>query len=95
MVGGMTTGQQGVINARVVMQGRCARHEGPGPGAPEARGEGKMGQHAAAGTIKAINGSNLTVTTQRGQEVTIATTTDTAVLNNGFKAVNTLKVGDK
>ncbi|HYO49832.1 MAG TPA: DUF5666 domain-containing protein, partial [Chloroflexia bacterium] len=44
--------------------------------------------------IKAINGSAITVTTERGQEVTVNTTADTAVLNSGFKSVSSLKVGD-
>jgi len=88
-VAGMTTGQPGVINARVVMQGRCGDHDG---GKPEGRGPG---HHVAAGSIKAISGSNVTITNERGQDVTLVTTANTAVLNNGFKAVGTLKVGDK
>jgi hypothetical protein len=91
-VAGMTTGQPGVINARVVTQGRCGHHSEPGKERP---GEKRSGHHVAAGSIKAINGSNITIATERGQDVTLITTANTAVLNNGFKAVGTLKVGDK
>lgn len=91
-VAGMTTGQPGVINARVVTQGRCGHHSEPGRERP---GEKRPGHHMAAGSIKAINGSNITITNERGQDVTLVTTANTAVLNNGFKAVGTLKVGDK
>jgi hypothetical protein len=47
------------------------------------------------GTIKSITGGSIVLTTERGGEATINTTADTVVLNNGFVAVSTLKVGDK
>ncbi|HEX9990639.1 MAG TPA: DUF5666 domain-containing protein [Chloroflexia bacterium] len=89
MVAGMTTGDPKVIDARVVRQGPIEK--------AGARGRGRMkqaAQHFAIGTIKAINGSAITVTTERGQEVTVNTTADTAVLNSGLKSVSSLKVGD-
>ena len=90
-VAGMTTAQRGVINARVITQGRC--------GMPDEKAkrpqQGKAADHLAMGTIKAISGNTITVTTDRGPEVTVNTTADTVVLNSGFKSVSTLKVGDK
>lgn len=89
IVSGMTTADPKVIDARVVRQGRIAKVRMP------VRGRMKqLAQHFAVGTIKAINGNALTVTTERGQEVTVNTTADTAVLNSGFKSVSSLKVGD-
>jgi hypothetical protein len=89
VVAGMTTADPKVIDARVVRQGPIEKAKRPGRGRMK-----QMAQHFATGTIKAINGSALTVTTERGQEVTVNTTADTAVLNSGFKSVSSLKVGD-
>ncbi|MEO6457109.1 MAG: DUF5666 domain-containing protein [Chloroflexia bacterium] len=90
-VAGMTTAQRGVINARVITQGRC--------GMPDEKAKrpqkGQVGDHLAMGAIKAISGNTITVTTDRGSEVTVSTTADTVVLNSGFKSVGSLKVGDK
>ena len=91
-VAGMTTGQQGQVNARMLMQGRCGQD---GPKGDNGRHKGQAGAHAAMGTIKSISGSTLVLTTERGGEATINTTANTVVINNGFVAVSTLKVGDK
>jgi hypothetical protein len=96
-VAGMTTGNEGEVNARFVAQGRrCMRHDvgkdGPAKRAAIAKG---IAQHAALGTIKSISGNSIVLTTERGGEATINTTSDTAVLNSGFVATSTLKVGDK
>lgn len=90
-VAGMTTAQRGVIDARVVVQGRCAVPDRR----PERPQQGKVANHLASGTIKAISGSTLTITTDRGPDATINTTADTVVLNSGFKSVSALKVGDR
>jgi hypothetical protein len=89
MVSGMTTSDPKVIDARVVRQGPVEKAKRPGRGRMK-----QAAQHFAIGTIKAINGSAITVTTERGQDVTVNTTADTAVLNSGFKSVSSLKVGD-
>ena len=99
-VQGTTTDRQGVINARVVMQDGCAapgrgQAQGPRGNAGERdKGQGKAAPHGAMGTIKAISGNTITVTTPRGQDVSVVTNASTVVINDGFKAVNTLKVGD-
>ena len=90
-VAGMTTAQRGVIDARVVVQGRCAVPDQK----PERPNWGKVANHMVSGTIKAISGSAITVTTDRGPDATINTTADTVVLNSGFKSVSALKVGDR
>ena len=92
-VAGMTTGTQGTINARMLSQGRCMRVPRPlGQSREKVRKE--LAKHLGAGTIKAINGSTLTLTNARGTEVTVNTTADTVVINNGFKPVSSLKVGE-
>lgn len=95
-VSGMTTAQSGVINARVIMQGKCAR-EGMGgnAGAKNGKGANNIGQHVAAGSIKAINSNTITISTEKGTDVNVVTNVGTTVLNNGFQSVGTLKVGDK
>ncbi len=92
-VAGMTTAERGVVNARVVTQGGCAvPAQRSNAGAEKGRAGERLG---AEGSIKAINGSTLTLATDRGPEVTVSTTTDTVVLNSGFKSVSSLKVGDR
>ncbi len=92
-VAGMTTNQQNVVDARVIVQGRC----GLAPVAQKARNAvEKLARHVAEGTIKSINGSNITITPQRGTaEITVVTSADTVVLNSGFKSVSSLKTGDR
>lgn len=87
-VAGMTTGNRGVINARSVMQ--CRRGEDAKQGQ---RGKA-IAEHGAVGAIKAISGTTITMSTQRGADATINTSADTVVVNGGFKAVSSLKVGD-
>jgi hypothetical protein len=91
-VAGMTTNQQNVVDARVIVQGRC----GLAPVAQKARNAvERLARHVAEGTIKSINGSNITLTPRRGTaEITVVTSADTVVLNSGFKGVSSLKVGD-
>jgi hypothetical protein len=92
-VAGMTTDTQGTINARTLSQGQCMRVPKPvGQSREKVRRE--LAKHLGAGTIKAINGSTLTLTNARGVEVTVNTTPDTVVINNGFKPVSSLKVGE-
>jgi hypothetical protein len=88
-VAGMTTNDPKVINARVVTQGVREGRMPPGG----QRGPNRA--QAGGGTIKSISGSTLTVTGNRGRDVLVETTADTVVLDNGFKAVSALKVGDK
>jgi hypothetical protein len=96
-VAGMTTNDPKVVDAREVVQARIAapgRQAAPKQ-APAGRIKELLTNFAASGTIKAINGSTLTVTTQRGVDVTVNTTANTVVLNNGFQTVSSLKVNDK
>ncbi len=94
-VAGMSTNQQGVVDARVLVQGRCGLHA-----VDRARDEARaayhrLAQHVAAGTIKAISGNTITLAAQRGdREITVVTSAGTVVLNAGFKDVSSLKVGD-
>jgi hypothetical protein len=90
-ISGMTTADPGVIDARVIRQGRLERAGARVRSRVVMR---RIAEHFAGGTIKAVNGTTLTVTTERGQDITVNTTADTAVLNGGFKSVDTLKVGD-
>jgi hypothetical protein len=89
-VAGMTAGQ-GTINSRVIAQGRCARGSILDRAEKAVR---EVAKHVGAGTIKAISGSTITLT-NAAREVTIKTTADTVVFNNGFQPVSSLKVGDK
>ncbi len=94
-VAGMTTGDPKVVDARVVAQARFI-------GAIAGRSLDKhkemarkfLGEHGAMGTVKAINGNTITLTNERGQDVTVTTTADTVVFNNGFQNVSSVKVGD-
>lgn len=88
-VAGMTTNDPKVVDARVVTQGVRDRRQGPRD--RRAPKPGDVGR----GTIKAINGSTLTVTTNRGFDVQVETTADTVVLDSGFKTPSALKAGDK
>jgi hypothetical protein len=91
---GMTTAVTGTIDARVIVQARCAADAG----GQKNKGQAiqALAQHVAVGTVKTINGSALTVTREKNnKDVTINTTADTVVLNNGFKTVSSIKVGDK
>lgn len=99
VVGGMTTTTANQVNARTILQGRCGVAKAGRT--PERQG-GKvgaaieiLGKHAAMGTIKSISGTSVTLTSERGAEVTVTTTADTVVLNGGFKDASSLKVGDK
>jgi hypothetical protein len=98
-VAGMTTGNQGEVNARMVAQGRRCMRVIMGDGADNAPGKEAVAKaaanHAAMGTIKSISGSTIVLTIERGGEATIHTTANTVVLNNGFAALSTLKVGDR
>jgi len=100
VVGGMTTTTANQVNARTIVQGRCLAakagrvHEKRGGAGRNGPIEG-LAQFAAAGTIKAISGNTITLTTERGVDVTVTTTADTAVLNGGFKDASSLKVGDE
>jgi hypothetical protein len=49
----------------------------------------------AEGTVKSVSGSTVTVTNARGVDITVNTTANTIVLNNGFQSVSSLKAGDK
>ncbi len=96
---GMTTDDPKVVDARVVTEG--AKLNGIlGPGEHSKghtkgqKGHGLSG-HAASGTVKSVNGSTLTITTEKGKDVDVATTADTIVLNNGFQPVSSIKAGDK
>jgi hypothetical protein len=91
----MTTRERGVINARQIAQ--CRPNADGTKAAPVVRGKAaqELAKHVAAGTIKAISGSTLTVTTLKGQDATVNTTANTVVFNNGFTSVSALKVGDK
>lgn len=91
-VAGMTTttATGKAIDARVITQGRCM---GPLAGKEAAR---DLLAHLAAGTVKSINGSTITLAAVKGdREITVNTTADTVVMNNGFQSVSTIKVGDK
>ncbi|MDQ5824689.1 MAG: DUF5666 domain-containing protein [Chloroflexota bacterium] len=87
-VAGMTTNDPKVVEARVITQGVPDGKRGRGE--RHAPGKGPLG-----GTIKAISGSTLTVTNNRGIDVQVETTADTVVLDSGFKTASALKVGDR
>jgi hypothetical protein len=92
---GMTTAITSTIDARVIVQARCAADAANGQ---KAKGQAieALAKHVAVGTVKAINGTALTVTREKNnKDVTVNTTADTVVLNNGFKTVSSIKVGDK
>lgn len=98
---GMTTAITGTVDAKAVAQGACVRalngKAGKVNGNGNANGDNlaKLAEHLAAGTIKTINGSTLTLTTDKGKDLTVNTTADTVVFSNGFSSVSNLKVGDK
>lgn len=93
-VAGMTTGDPKVIDARVVTEG--VKLDGSlGKQKHEKGGKHDLAGHAASGTVKSVNGGLLTVTTEKGKDVDVATTADTIVLNNGLKAVSSIAVGSK
>jgi hypothetical protein len=97
VVAGMTTNDPNVIDARVVAQGsfaQAATGKGATPGKPAGRGRIAIAQHAAAGTITAINGTTITLKGAVVPVVNVQTSADTVVVNNGFAAVSSLKVGD-
>ncbi len=97
-VAGMTTSDPKVVDARVVTEGAkldgSLNRSGKGKAQGNAQSKGLAG-HTASGTVKSVNGSTLTVTTNKGKDVDVATTADTVVLNNGFQSVNSIKAGDK
>lgn len=87
-VAGMTTNDPKVIDARIIRQGAPDGRRAPGGHRPQHKGQ-------LGGTIKAISGSTLTVTNNRGIDVQVETTADTVVLDSGFKTASALKVGDR
>ena len=98
IVGGMTTTTPNQINARTVVQGACAKgKQGIGPGHKDGKhkGAGVVMQHIAMGTVDSVSGNTLTITSERGDKVTITTNTDTVVLSGGFKNAASIKAGDK
>ncbi|MDQ6693813.1 MAG: DUF5666 domain-containing protein [Chloroflexota bacterium] len=90
-VAGMTTGDPGVIDARVITQGKAATVAAAAKGKAAKR----IAEHVANGTIKQINGDTITLTTHAGKDLNIVTSPTTVVLNGGFQTVNSLKPGDK
>lgn len=99
VVAGMTTSDPKVVDARVVAEG--AKLDGSLGNVGRAKGQSKgaagqrLAEHTAEGTVKSVNGSTLTITNQKGQDVNVATTANTMVLNNGFQSVSSIKAGDK
>src|SRR5207249_1117575 len=83
-VAGMTTNERGVINAREVAQCRAGVATGGGA-LPKIRQE--LAKHIGAGTVKTISGSTITLTNAKGTDITVNTTSDTVVFNNGFQGV--------
>lgn len=93
-VAGMTTGDPKIVDARVVTEG--AKLDGSlGKQKASKAAKSYVAAHAASGTVKSVNGNLLTITTEKGNDVDVATTADTVVLNNGFTTVSTLAVGNK
>jgi hypothetical protein len=92
---GMSTAVTNTVEARVISQARCA--QAPNGATPAKRpAAAALAKHVAAGTVKAVNGSALTVSLDKGnRDITVNTTADTVVLNNGFQSVSSVKVGDK
>ncbi len=94
VVAGMTTNDRGVINARTVAQCRAGVADNqPAPRLAKIRQE--LEKHAGAGTIKSLNGDALIITNAQGKDITVNTSADTIVLNNGFQGAGSLKAGDK
>lgn len=94
VVSGMTTNERGVINARTVAQCRAGVADNPPPQKLGKIREG-LEKHVGAGTIKSVSGNTLTVTNPKGKDITVTTSADTIVLNNGFQSAGSLKAGDK
>jgi hypothetical protein len=94
---GMSTAVTNTVGARVIAEGRCALRINR-DGALEKRIEAGLraaAHHVAEGTIKSISGGTIALTTARGKDLTVNTTAQTVVLNNGFTGVGALKAGDK
>jgi hypothetical protein len=99
LVGGMTTSDPKVVDARTIAQGVPANTARAGlgqPGKPGARGRAiaAITTHLASGTVTAINGNTITLKGDKVAQVIVQTAPDTVVLNNGFVSVSSLKVGD-
>jgi hypothetical protein len=95
---GMTTAVTNMVEARVISQARCA--QAPNGATPAKRlAAAALAKHVAAGTVKAANGSVLTVTLDKGnkgnRDITVNTSAATVVLDNGFQGISSVKVGDK
>ena len=100
LVGGMTTSDPKVVDARTVAQGIAASTARAGLGqrakpAVKGRATAALATHLASGTITAIDGSTITLKGDKVPQVTVKTAADTVVLNNGFVTLSSLKVGDK
>lgn len=106
MVAGMVTGDAKVIEARIIaqgtMQGNHEGHQGNNKsgksgksGGHRERGKAGITEHVAIGTVSAINGNTITLKGEKIAEVTVNTTGNTVVLNNGFSTLSSIKVGDK
>ncbi len=94
VVVGVATSDPIVVDARMITQGALtngavARFLANHPKVRAAI------EHIAAGTITAINGNTITLQGVKVPSVTVQTSDNTVVLNNGFTAVSSLKVGDK
>ena len=100
---GQATADATVIDAKLIAQGGpfggklAPRAQDRGQNKPNANGlpGAQLLQHAAAGTITAINGDVITLQGVKVDVVNVNTNAATLVLNNGFSVVSTLKVGDK
>lgn len=91
-----TTTDNKTVTARVINQPPALKPIGEGRGRMGNGGARfKLAGHFAGGTVKSVNGSVLTITDLRGQDVTVNTTGSTVVLNDGFQSVSSLKVGDQ
>lgn len=89
---GMSTSVANTVDARAIAQGACARELNGRLAKQAARA---LEKHAAAGTVKSIDGTSLTITNANGKDIAVNTTSNTVVFNNGFAAVSSIKAGDK
>ena len=91
LVVGVATSDPKVVDARMIAQGKLAGGNGQ-DNHPKAR---QLAEHMAAGTIRSINVSTITLQGVKVPEVIVQTSSNTVVLNNGFTTIGSLKVGDK
>ncbi|MEP6774154.1 MAG: hypothetical protein ABJA50_01050 [Chloroflexota bacterium] len=100
---GQATADATVVDAKLITQGGALggklapRAQGRGQNNPNAndRRGAELLQHAAAGTITAINGDVVTLRGVKVAVVNVNTNANSLVLNNGFSTVSSLHVGDK